>query len=52
MPIVSANIGSYRTSEWEVCQGLLLNLTLGMLCIVGRGLMATAIGNKHARLVP
>lgn len=52
MPIVSANIGSYRTSEWEVCQGLLLNLTLGMLCIVDRGLMATAIGNKHARLVP
>lgn len=50
--IVSANIGSYRTSEWEVCQGLLPSLTLGMLCIIDRGLMVTAIGNKHTRLVP
>lgn len=35
--IISANIGPYRASEWEVCQGLLASLTPGMLCLADRG---------------
>lgn len=35
--IIGANIGSYRTSEWEICKGLLPSLTPGMLCLADRG---------------
>lgn len=35
--IIGANIGPYRTSEWEICKGLLSGLTGGMLCLADRG---------------
>lgn len=35
--IISANIGPYRASEWEICKKLLPCLTTGMLCLADRG---------------
>lgn len=35
--ILDANIGAYRTSEWEVCEPLLRSLEAGMLCLADRG---------------
>jgi len=35
--ILGANIGAYRTSEWEVCKPLLSRLSPGMLCMADRG---------------
>ena len=35
--IISANIGPYRASEWEICKGLLPSLAPGMLCLADRG---------------
>jgi len=35
--ILGANIGSYRTGEWELCQPLLGRLAPGMLCLADRG---------------
>lgn len=35
--IISANIGPYRSSEWEICKALLPSLTTGMLCLADRG---------------
>ena len=35
--ILGANIGTYRASEWSVCQGLLTRLSKGMLCLADRG---------------
>lgn len=35
--IISANIGPYRSSEWEICKALLPSLTSGMLCLADRG---------------
>lgn len=35
--IISANIGPYRSSEWEICKALLPSLATGMLCLADRG---------------
>jgi Insertion element 4 transposase N-terminal/Transposase DDE domain len=35
--ILAANVGPYRTSEWEVCKPLLASLKAGMLCMADRG---------------
>jgi hypothetical protein len=35
--ILAANVGPYRTSEWEVCKPLLASLKPGMLCMADRG---------------
>ena len=35
--ILGANIGPYRTGEWELCQPLLSRLAPGMLCMADRG---------------
>ena len=35
--ILGANLGPYRTSEWEVCQPLLARLGPSMLCLADRG---------------
>jgi hypothetical protein len=35
--ILGANLGAYRTGEWELCQPLLGRLTPGMLCMADRG---------------
>jgi hypothetical protein len=35
--IVGANLGSYRASEWSVCEPLLARLERGMLCLADRG---------------
>lgn len=35
--IISANIGPYRASEWEICKKLLPSLAPGMLCLADRG---------------
>jgi hypothetical protein len=35
--ILGANIGSYRASEWSVCESLLQRLGQGMLCLADRG---------------
>jgi hypothetical protein len=35
--ILAANLGPYRTSEWEICQPLLASLRAGMLCLADRG---------------
>lgn len=35
--ILAANMGPFRTSEWDVCQPLLQALAPGMLCLADRG---------------
>ena len=35
--VLGANLGPYRTSEWEVCEPLLSRLSPGMLCLADRG---------------
>lgn len=35
--ILGANLGPYRSSEWEICQPLLERLSPGMLCLADRG---------------
>ena len=35
--IIAANLGAYRTSEWEICKPLLSSLDTGMLCLADRG---------------
>jgi hypothetical protein len=35
--IIGANLGPYRTAEWEVCKPLLDSLKPGMLCMADRG---------------
>ncbi|MDE2147090.1 MAG: IS4 family transposase [Burkholderiales bacterium] len=35
--ILGANLGPYRTGEWELCQPLLSRLAPGMLCMADRG---------------
>ena len=35
--ILGANLGPYRTGEWEICQPLLPRLGPGMLCMADRG---------------
>lgn len=35
--ILAANLGAYRTGEWEICKLLLANLNAGMLCLADRG---------------
>lgn len=35
--ILAANLGPYRSSEWEICQPLLASLKPGMLCMADRG---------------
>lgn len=35
--ILAANLDSFRTSEWKVCQPLLQALAPGMLCLADRG---------------
>lgn len=35
--ILGANIGPYRTGEWELCEPLLAHLGPGMLCMADRG---------------
>lgn len=35
--ILDANLGAYRTSEWEICVPLLRSLREGMLCLADRG---------------
>jgi hypothetical protein len=35
--VLGANLGPYRSSEWELCQPLLQRLTQGMLCLADRG---------------
>ena len=35
--VLGANVGPYRTGEWELCQPLLSQLAPGMLCMADRG---------------
>jgi Insertion element 4 transposase N-terminal/Transposase DDE domain len=35
--ILDANLGEYRSGEWELCQPLLASLKPGMLCLADRG---------------
>lgn len=35
--IIGANLGPYRTAEWDICQPLLSRLTPQMLCLADRG---------------
>jgi len=35
--IIAANLGAYRTGEWEICRPLLAALAPGMLCLADRG---------------
>jgi hypothetical protein len=35
--ILGANLGPYRTGEWEICKPLLMSLKPGMLCMADRG---------------
>ena len=35
--ILAANLGAYRTGEWEICKPLLSALSPGMLCLADRG---------------
>jgi Insertion element 4 transposase N-terminal/Transposase DDE domain len=35
--ILAANLGPYRTGEWEICKPLLDSLRPGMLCMADRG---------------
>jgi Insertion element 4 transposase N-terminal/Transposase DDE domain len=35
--ILGANLGPYRTGEWEICKPLLTSLKPGMLCMADRG---------------
>ena len=35
--ILGANVGPYRTGEWELCAPLLVHLVPGMLCLADRG---------------
>jgi hypothetical protein len=35
--ILGANLGAYRTCEWEVCKPLLAKLNASMLCLADRG---------------
>ena len=35
--IMAANVGAYRSSEWEICKPLLASLNAGMLCLADRG---------------
>jgi len=35
--IIGANLGAYRTAEWEVCEPLLSRLGPDMLCLADRG---------------
>lgn len=35
--ILGANLGPYRSSEWEICKPLLSRLGRGMLCLADRG---------------
>ncbi len=35
--ILAANLGAYRVGEWDLCQPLLPQLQLGMLCLADRG---------------
>jgi Insertion element 4 transposase N-terminal/Transposase DDE domain len=35
--ILDANLGAYRSGEWELCQPLLASLKPGMLCLADRG---------------
>jgi Insertion element 4 transposase N-terminal/Transposase DDE domain len=35
--ILDANIGAYRSAEWDICQPLLASLKPGMLCLADRG---------------
>ena len=35
--ILAANVGAYRSSEWEICKPLLASLNAGMLCLADRG---------------
>lgn len=35
--VLGANIGAYRSSEWEICEPLLERLGPGMLCMADRG---------------
>ena len=35
--IIGANLGAYRTAEWDICEPLLARLTPQMLCLADRG---------------
>jgi len=35
--ILGANLGAYRSGEWELCKPLLAHLKAGMLCLADRG---------------
>jgi len=35
--ILGANLGAYRTSEWDICKPLLSQLSADMLCLADRG---------------
>jgi hypothetical protein len=35
--IIGANLGPYRTGEWDICKPLLARLKPGMLCLADRG---------------
>lgn len=43
--ILAANLGAYRTYEWEICEPLLATLKPGMLCLADRGFH----GHSHWR---
>lgn len=44
--LLAANLGPYRTGEWEICEPLLPSLGPDMLCMADRGFM----GHEHWRL--
>ena len=35
--IIGANLGAYRSAEWDICKPLLARLSAGMLCLADRG---------------
>jgi hypothetical protein len=53
--IIGANLGSYRTAEWDLCAPLLSRLTPGMLCLADRGFRGyshwKAAGDTGAQLL-
>jgi hypothetical protein len=44
--IIGANLGPYRSAEWDVCEPLLARLTPQMLCLADRGFN----GYRHWRM--
>jgi hypothetical protein len=51
--ILGANLGEYRSGEWELCQPLLSRLEPGMLCLADRGFNGfSSIGSRPAPAAP